>query len=292
MIRIACLLLCLTIAPTAVAQAPPKPLVAGLKNLRFVTVAADGTVYLSVAEHEDTGKILILKDGKLVPFVRDLDDPRGLVAWKDWLFVAEERGILRIDRKGKVEVFAANARFPVLPKHLMSLTVDAQGTLYAADAGTFEGDEAALYRIPQQGKITAVTDDKRFPGLRCPWGVTLDGAGGLLVSDRLAGAVSRVRLTDGNVTKVADGLGELGCLARDQHGRLYVSAPASFTAKEGRVLLIAGPGQKATVLAKGMQAPTGLWLDAAGKRLLVADPLAGTLTALPLPALEKKSTRP
>ena len=56
----------------------------------------NGTVYLSVAEHEDTGKILILKDGKPAPFVRDLDDPRGLVAWKDWLFVAEERGVLRM----------------------------------------------------------------------------------------------------------------------------------------------------------------------------------------------------
>lgn len=274
--------LALAVAPPAGAQGPlPKPLLKDLKNLRFAAVGFDNDLYLSVAEHIDTGKILAYRAGKVEPFVGDLDDPRGLVFWKEWLFVAEERGILRIDRKGKVEVFAANDRFPTPPRHLMALVVDEAGTLYVADAGTFEGDEAAIFRIPKQGKITTITDPQRFPGLQCPWSIVFDGKEHLLVADRLSGKVSRVRLADGSAAKVADGLGDLGGLAWDRQGRLYITSQASPKHAEGRVFVIDRTGQPPRLLAKGFAAPTGLCLDQNGTRMFVADPLAGTLTALP-----------
>src|SRR5439155_16776744 len=128
--------------------------------------------------------------------------------WKEWLFVAEERGILRIDRQGKVEVFAALDRFPVKPLRLMSLAVDGQGTLYVGDTGNFEGDDALIFRIPQQGKIALVSDEKRFPGLKCPWGLAVDGPDHLLVGDRNTGTLSRMQIADGSAVKVVDGLGD------------------------------------------------------------------------------------
>jgi sugar lactone lactonase YvrE len=74
----------------------------------------------------------------------------------------------------------------------------------------------------------------------------------------------------------------MGGLAWDRQGRLYIGAAASPVAEVGRVFVIERPGQKPAVLAKGLQAATGLCLDRDGQRLLVADALAGTLTALPL----------
>ena len=85
----------------------------------------------------------------------------------------------------------------------------------------------------------------------------------------------RVKLADGSAEKVADGLGAVAGLAWDHHGRLF-----ACDGEGGRILVIPQPGDKPVAAAKGFRDAAGLCLDATGKRLLVADRKAGTLTAV------------
>ena len=44
-----------------------------------------------------------------MPFATGLDDPKGMVAWLNWLYVTDKNRVWKIDRKGKPEVIAAAA---------------------------------------------------------------------------------------------------------------------------------------------------------------------------------------
>ena len=68
------------------AAAPPKPLVTGLKNPESVCVGPDGRVYVTVIgefDKDGDGGVVVVDDGKAVPFATGLDDPKGMVAFKE-----------------------------------------------------------------------------------------------------------------------------------------------------------------------------------------------------------------
>jgi glucose/arabinose dehydrogenase len=277
---------CLVVVPPAAAQVPlPEPLVRGVMNASAVAVGTDGRVYLAILGFKkgaDDGKIVVLKDGKAEPFATGLMKPRGMVAWQQWLYLTDERGIVRVDRKGKVEVIAALDRFPTPPATLAGLAVDEQGTLYAVAAGDLKDNSPAIFRIPQKGKIATVTDPQRFAGLKRPKGLVMDGIGHVLVADVETGELHRVRIKDGSAQKIADGLGRAGNLGWDHFGRLYVVADADQAESgKARVFVIGRPGQKPVVLAEGLHGPNGLCYDPTAKKLLVSDTYKGTVTALP-----------
>src|SRR5262249_8326366 len=119
-------------------------------------------------------------------------------------------------------------------------------------------------------------DPKRWPELKRPTGIVLDGASHLLVLDAGSGKLARVRLASGTAEPVADGFGEAGGIAWDRFGRLYISDE-----KAGRLFAIARPGAKPVMLTEGLQAPVDFCIDATGKLVLVADRKAGTLIAVP-----------
>src|SRR4051812_33084199 len=89
----------LAVTAPVTAQVPlPKPLVTDLKNVSNVTIGPDGNIYLSERGFEKDnpkGRLLVVKKGKAEPFVAELENPTGLVAWQKWLYVAEKRGIVR-----------------------------------------------------------------------------------------------------------------------------------------------------------------------------------------------------
>ena len=79
----------------------------GLKNPESVAIGADGTIYVSTIGKFDTdgdGEVVAIKDGKVVSFAMGLDDPKGLVAFQQWLFVADKTRVLRIDLKTKKKI--------------------------------------------------------------------------------------------------------------------------------------------------------------------------------------------
>ncbi len=269
----------------------PKPFVTGLKLPESVAVGFDGRVYITeIGEFgkDGDGRVLVVgKDGKAVPFAEGLDDPKGIIPWMKSLFVADNKRVLRIDEKGKVHVFAAEATFPIPPRFLNDIAVDEHGFLYVSDSGDRKGGAGAVFRIDPKGKVTLVTDTKRIPGLKIPNGLTMDGKSFLLLLDAGAGELLRVKIADGTAVKVADGFGHGDGLVWDKFGRLFVS---DWTG--GKVFGIPRPGEAPVLIASGFESAADMCLDATGKFLLVPDMKAGTVTKIPttIPGFEVDET--
>jgi glucose/arabinose dehydrogenase len=229
--------------------------------------------------------VMVLKDGKAEVYVGGLDDPRGMVAFQQWLFVTDNLKLRRIDTKtGKADVWAAEKDFPAKLMMLNDVTVDHTGTVYVSDSGDREkGSGGAIFRLRGRGKpaVTLVADGNLFPAVKRPNGLTMDALHHLLVVDYVTGELSRLLLTDPTkpavaMEKVADGFAGGDGLVFDHAGHLFVS---SWT--QGKVWGIARPGEKAVPVAEGLQSAADLCYDPAGRRLLVPDMRAGTVTAVP-----------
>src|ERR1700722_2685367 len=81
----------------------PKPLITGLKNPESVAVGTDGRIYITEIgefDKDGDGRVLVIQDGKAIPFATGLDDPKGLASHLEWLYVADKNKVWRIDRKG------------------------------------------------------------------------------------------------------------------------------------------------------------------------------------------------
>jgi glucose/arabinose dehydrogenase len=264
--------LLLGIAACGAAAEPPRPLLTGLKNPAAVAVGTDGRVYITVRGEpgkDGTGAVHVVEAGKAVPFATGLDAPAGLVAFQQWLFVADKQRVWRIDGRGKAGVLAAATAFPAPLEALGAIDVDEEGKLYVADTG------GAVYRIAPTGVVSLATDVRRAPVLKEPVGLVMDGLSNLLVLDGASGELHRVRLADGTTTKVGDGFGTGGGLAWDKYGRLYL-----HDCKGGELFVIPRPGERAVSLGRGFGSAAGISLDPTGKSVLVPDARAGTLTAV------------
>jgi glucose/arabinose dehydrogenase len=246
--------------PTAAAAEPmPKPVVTGLSKPHSVTVGFDRRIYVT----ETGGRVVVIQDGKAMPFATDLGSPRGLVAFQQWLFVADTKRVWRIDMKGKATEFAAEKAFPTPPSALKGITVDETGALYVTDEGGDKDGVGAIFRIDPKGKVTLVVDQKKNPAVKSPSGIVMDGMSHLLVLTH-PWDLHRIKIAEGTSTLEAELVGNEG-LAWDHHGRLY----ASETSKGGYVHVIPRPGDKKVRLADGFSNAKGVTLDPTGKRLLV-----------------------
>jgi glucose/arabinose dehydrogenase len=271
--------LCLVLlAPAAVVAQPPRPLVTGLKNPTAVAAGTDGRVYVAVAGKPGTdggGAVLAVVNGQARPFADGLDEPRGLAAWREWLYVTDRQRIWRIDRKGKATVFVASGAFPVVPRSLHGIAVDEPGNLYVTDKGDLSNEVLGhIYRVSPQGKVQLLGGAGRAAALKAPRAIALDGESFLLVADCTKGELYHVRISDGAATPVASGFGDVDGLVLDWHGRLYVSDGT-------RVVVIPRPGAGPVPLRTRCQGAGGLCLARDGKAVFVPERGAGTVTALP-----------
>ena len=162
----------------------------------------------------------VIQGGKAVPFAKGLDDPKGMAAFQGWLFVADKQKVWKIDQKGKADLFAPVNAFPKPPRFLNDLVVDPEsGIVYVSDSGDLKGKGGAVYRITPQGVVTVVADTARWPELKIPNGLAMDGASHLLLADFGSGELHRIKLADGTHEKLADGLGSPDGLAWDKFGQ-------------------------------------------------------------------------
>jgi glucose/arabinose dehydrogenase len=254
-------------------------MVTGLKNPESVCVGLDGRIYVTCIgefDKDGDGSVMVIQDGKAKPFAEGLDDPKGIVAFQQFLFVADKKRVLRIDPKGKVTVVADEKAFPVPPMFLNDIAVDEYGGLYISDSGNLKGAGGAIFRIDQKGKVTLVADAKKSPALKIPNGIVHDSLMHLLVVDSMTGELNRMTIADGKTEKLADGFGFADGIIFDKYGRLYVS-----DYKGGKVYVIPRPGAKPVLLAEGFKSAADICLDRTNKFILVPDMIAGTVTAIP-----------
>jgi glucose/arabinose dehydrogenase len=254
------------------------PLAEGLKNPESVVVTSDGRVLVSVIgefDKDGDGMVAAISPGKVVPLATGMDDPKGLVEWKGWIFVADNKRVWRIDPKGKSEVYAAASDFPRPPVFLNDLAIDENGVLFVSDTGDRKGNDGAVFRITSDKTITTIVDRQKNPEIRGPNGVMIDGPKHLLMADFLAGTVSRVTIADGTMEKLLDGLPGADGLVRDMDGNLYISQWS-----EGRVSVLPPEAKSVVLISDKFQAAADICLDWPTGHIIVPDMKKGTVTTL------------
>ena len=257
-----------------------KPLVTGLKNPESAAIACDGPdVRLGHRRgmgKDGDGAVMIVSPGKAEPYAKGLDDPKGLVCWRDWVFVADKTRVVRIDPHGIIYELAGPKDFPRPPLFLNDLTIDEHGTLYVSDCGDLKGKGGAIYRISTDRFVTTVADNEHVPALKVPNGLLVDGPDHLLVIDFLSGELHRVSLSQGTFEKLAEGFPGGDGLVHDLDGNLYISQWS-----KGRVSVLPAGSKQPVLMSDKFQAAADLGLDFTLGHVLVPDMKAGTISTLP-----------
>ena len=257
--------------------------VQGLATPESAVIGPDGRIYVSEIGgfgKDGDGKISVIgKAGKAEPFASGFDDPKGLAASRNAIFVADKTRIWKVDRQGKATVFVKAADFPQTPLFLNDLVLDGSGNLYASDTGDIDkGGKGAIFKITPAGKASLLISETQNASIKSPNGLLFETPGSLLVIDFASGELLRLNVAKGTVAKVADGFGGGDGLARDAAGMLYMT-----DWKNGKVwkLDLKKRGAKAEPYAQAFKASADITMSRDGKFILVPDMKAGALVWLP-----------
>ena len=269
----------LGLASLALAADTPKATIEGLKMPESVCIGMKGLLYVTeIGEFgkDGDGKITVIENGQAKTFAEGLDDPKGIVFFKDALYVTDKNKIVKIDAAGKTSVYQAAEKFPAKPIFLNDIAIDqGNGIFLISDSGA-EGKGGAVFRIDVRlNKIDQVASGENISGLNKPNGVTFDGASHFIVADMGRGELWRVRFHDKAAEKISEGLEGADGLVWDYWGRLFIT---SWT--QGKAWAIPRPGEKPILIAEGLKSAADCCLEASQKQLLIPDMKAGTLTEL------------
>ncbi len=274
--------LVLIAASTAVCAAEPRT-VEGLATPESALLGPDGRIYVSEIGGFGTdgdGRVAVIgQSGKPEPFAKGMDDPKGLAAAGNALYVTDKNLIRKIDKQGRVSVFVKPEAFPQPPVFLNDLVADASGNLYVSDTGDLEkGGKGAIFKITPAGKVSLVISEAQNPSIKSPNGLLFERPGKLLVVDFASGELLRLDVAKATVEKIADGFGGGDGLARDAAGMLYIS-----DWKNGRVwkLNLKQKDAKPEAYSQSFKASADITLSKDGKYIVVPDMKAGSVVWLP-----------
>lgn len=270
------------LALSAVAQGAETPtaFVKGLAMPESVCYGPKGLLYVTeIGEFgkDGDGKVTVIENGEAKPFATGLDDPKGIVFFKDALYLTDKTKVIKVDANGKTSVYAAPEAFPKTPIFLNDIAVDVpNGIFLVSDSGDNKGKGGAIYRIDDRlHKIELVADTDTIPELNKPNGVAFDGASHAIFADMNQGALYRVRMHDKKAEKIAEGMDGADGLVWDNFGRFFVT---SWTT--GKTFAIPRPGVKPILIGEGLQAAADACLSKDGNELIIPDMKAGTITKL------------
>jgi glucose/arabinose dehydrogenase len=268
------------LSSVAVGAETPTQLAGPFVNPESVCYGPNGLLYITeIGEggKDGDGKVTVIKDGQPQPFATGLDDPKGMVFYKNLLFVTDKTKVVQVDANGQTQVFAASTDFPRAPVFLNDIAVEVRnGLLIVSDSGDKKGQGGAAYRIDfRTKKIDIVADNSTIPALHTPNGVVFDGESHFLLADMAKGLLYRVNLTNRSATQIADGLDGADGLAWDHFGRLFIT---SWTT--GKIYGAPQPGKPPILIGAGLKSAADCCLSSDGRRLLIPDMKAGTLTEL------------
>lgn len=271
------------VAAIAAAQVQALRSVQGLQTPESAAIGADGRIYVSEIggfDKDGDGRIAVIDAaGKVQPVATGLDDPKGLAARGQELFVADKTRVLRIDGAGKVSVLAAASAFPQPPLFLNDVAFGADGTLYVSDTGDMQnGGKGAIFAVTPKGEVTLVVSEAQNPLVKSPNGLLVERPGQLLVADFTSGDLLRLDLASKKAEKLAGGFGGGDGLALDAAGMIYIT-----DWKGGRAwkLNLKEPGARPQPYEQKFEAAADITLSPDGKFVLLPDMKAGALYWLP-----------
>ncbi len=255
-------------------------LATGLVNPESAVVGFDGRVYLSEIGERDKdgdGRVAVISQGKVIPFATGMNDPKGIVSFRERLFVTDKTRVWMIDRDGKATVTTAKEAFPVEPLFLNDIAVDQVGNLYVSDSGLPTGGKGKVFRIGIDGEVSLVADEKTIPGLKRPNGVLMGRDKRLLIADAITGVLYRGSAENTSFEKIAEDMGGPDGIVEDLAGNLFVS-----DVRGGRVFRVTPGNPQPKLIAEGFASAADIAVAFDGKSLLVPDMKRGTLVQLPI----------
>ncbi len=239
----------------------------------------DGRVFLSeigqVGKKGD-GRILeIFTSGEKKVIASGLNDPKGLLVEGNTIYVTDIDEIKKVSMDGKVSSWLGPKNFPRKISFLNDLTIDRNTIIYVSDSGKVVRGErrgGAVYRISSTGKISLLVDSANDSDIQAPNGLLAFQRGHLMVADFTTGVLSRIRLRDFSVEKMAEGFGGGDGLAFSGT-KLYIS-----DWKGGKIwsLDLTSPGQTPEIVKEGFTNPADIDVTSDGKFLVVPEMMKAT----------------
>jgi uncharacterized protein (TIGR03437 family) len=248
-----------------------------------VSVAVDAAGNLYIADWGNNRIRRVSLAGTITTWAADLTTPAGLkfdAAGNLYFTESRANRVRRIAADRTLSTVAGNGQAgysgdggPATAAQLNRPTrvaFDTAGNIYISDMGN-----ARVRRVRPDGVIEtfAGTGSRRFYGdggpgrgalLNTPFGVALDGAGNLYITDSMNNRVRRLS-AQGIITTVAEDLNEPSGIAIDNTGALYIADTGN-----NRIRRIDASGNASTVATPTLNAPRGVAIDAAGN-LFIAD---------------------
>ena len=247
----------------------------GLSMPESVAEGPDGYIYVSEIGKKDKdgdGKISkIDKKGNVIPFATGLYDPKGIVFYKEKLYVTDRDVIIEVNTDGTWTVFGSTMAFPKTPVFLNDIDVDSDGNFYITDSSNFETG-GIVFKMNLAGNITVLFDDKE-KDIKAPNGILPIGNNKLLLLD-WGGELFEVDTKTKIFTKLGEGFPGGDGLAI-KNGTIYISSW-----KEGKVYEFRNG--KSKVILEGFIAAADIALTKDKTHLIIPDMKAGTVTIYPL----------
>ncbi len=200
--------------------------ITGLKTPESVVQAQDGRIFVTEINGFDVdgdGQITVIENGQANVFVRGLNDPKGIVAKGEDLYVTDKTKVLKINPKGEVTVFADASAFPSVPEFLNDIELDTLGNIYVSDSGN-NGVGAAIYKINPQGEVSLVINTAMNALVQAPNGLLMDDTGTvILFVDFATGILYSYNMETLSLTEQATGFGGGDGLVHHSSGAMFVS---------------------------------------------------------------------
>ena len=251
----------------------------GIVHPESAFTTRDGRIFISeiggVGKKGD-GRILeIFTNGQKKVIASGLNDPKGLLVEGNTIYVTDVDEIKKVSFDGNVSPWIGPKDFPRKISFLNDLTIDRNTIIYVSDSGEVVNGErrgGAVYRISSTGKVSLLVDSANDPNIQAPNGLLAFQRGFLMVADFTTGVLSRIRLRNFSVEKMAEGFGGGDGLAFSGT-KLYIS-----DWRGGKIwsLNLTAPGQKPELMKEGFTNPADIDVTSDGKFLVVPEMMKAT----------------
>ena len=235
-----------------------------------VAEGPDGSVYVSEIGERDVdkdGKISkINRDGTIETVASGLFDPKGIVFYKDKLYVTDRDAVIEVDLDGTWQVYAGTMLFPKVPVFFNDIDVSSNGTLYVSDTGDFK-ESGFIFAVNPSGEIDLLFEGNDL--IKAPNGVLVLDDSKLLILD-WAGDLLEGDLKSQDIKKLGEGFEGADGLAIKKD-TIFISSWIKGT-------IYSFKNGKTKVIADGFEAAADIALVHDNKFLVVPDMKAGTVT--------------
>ena len=296
---LSCLTLCL-ICGGLLQAAPPKAIPVG-KSPESVCRGFGGKLYLTMINGDEPGDGTIVSlDGETVTvFAKGFNAPKGMVFVGDYLVMADETTMWKVDKTGTATKLAEAKDFPQPIEFLNDVAAGKDGaSVYVSEMSSpgpmfdpsgerklWDLDSPQAKELPKKGCIYKVTLKGQVTlavpagnvAIRFPNGVAVseeEGPERLFIGDFFSGEI--VTYQDGKYTTVASGMRGIDGLTVTKD-TFYASSW-----NQGKVWKVDRKTREIKILLEGLKTAADFYYDAKNKQLLVPDMLGGTLTFLPI----------